>query len=70
MEQTRKVLEQSDYESLSNFGNTRYGGSMRGSSLDSRGNDDPRRTPNAIPRKAGGSDGFNNVSFSDSKSMQ
>jgi hypothetical protein len=67
----RKVMEQNEYESSSNFGNTRYGGSMRGSSLDSRGGED-RRTPNMSRRGGGasGSDGFNERGFSDSKSMQ
>jgi hypothetical protein len=64
------VIEQEDYESLSNYANTRYGGSMRGSSMDSRSvADAQRRTPYAPPRRGGasGSDGFNQSSYLDSK---
>jgi hypothetical protein len=61
VDQARKVIEQADYESLSNFANTRYGGSMRGSSLDSRGQDGTRRT--LVNRNlAAGSDGFTAIS--------
>ena len=72
MEQTRKVIEQSDFESLSNFANTRYGGSMRGSSLDSRGLDRTKQSPNQIQRNnnAFGSDGFSQSAFSDAKLQQ
>ena len=68
IEQARKVIEQEDYESLSNYANTRYGGSMRGSSMDSRSAADPqRRTPYAPPRRgAAGSDGFQQTSYLDS----
>lgn len=46
IEQARKVVDQEDFESLSNINNTRYGGSMRGSSMDSRSNNGAsRRTP-------------------------
>jgi len=41
--------------------NTKYGGSMRGSSMESRSVNDPQRsTPYAPPRRGGvsGSDGF------------
>lgn len=69
IEQAKKVAEQGDYESLSNYANTRYGGSMRGSSMDSRSAAEAqRRTPNHLPRNlASGSDGFAQSSFSDSK---
>jgi hypothetical protein len=33
MEKVRNVLEKEDFESLSNYANTRYGGSMRASPL-------------------------------------
>jgi len=58
------VVEQENFESLSNINNTKYGGSMRGSSMDSRGGvgtggmDAQRRTPNAIPRAYASGDGF------------
>lgn len=59
MEQARKVVEQEDYDSLSNMAVTKYGGSMRGSSMDSRGQNNQRMTPYAAPRgNASGSDGF------------
>lgn len=49
MEQARKVVEQEDYDYLSNLNVTKYGGSMRGSSMDSRGINQ-RMTPYAPPR--------------------
>ena len=42
IEQVRKIADTNDYEQLSNFANTRYGVSMRGSSMDSRGVDPNR----------------------------
>jgi len=61
VEQVRKVREEGNLDQLSNFINTKYGGSMRGSSLDSRGFvlDNLRRTPlhPALPNPSG-SDGF------------
>jgi hypothetical protein len=52
-------VEQEDYESLSNMAMTKYGGSMRGSSMDSRGLNNQRMTPYAAPKSnAAGSDGF------------
>ena len=63
MEKVRKVLASEDFESLSNYANTRYGASMRSSPLGGA-----RHTQygvvetNAIPRgknaAASGSDGF------------
>ena len=35
-EKIRQILDKNDFESISNNGSTRYGSSMRGSSLDSR----------------------------------
>lgn len=69
IEQAKKVAQQGDYESLSNYANTRYGGSMRGSSMDSRSAAEAqRRTPNHIPgNPAAGSDGFSQSTFSDAK---
>lgn len=69
IEQAKKVAAQGDYESLSNYANTRYGVSMRGSSMDSRSAAEAqRRTPNHIPGNlAAGSDGFAQSTFSDAK---
>ena len=36
LEKVKQILEKNDFESISNNGSTRYGTSMRGSSLDSR----------------------------------
>lgn len=36
LEKIRLILDKNDFESISNNGSTRYGTSMRGSSLDSR----------------------------------
>ena len=36
VEQAKKVADQGEYNSLGQVNNTRYGGSMRGSSMDSR----------------------------------
>lgn len=61
VEQAKKVADQGEYNSLGHVNNTRYGGSMRGSSMDSRalGSDAQRRTPHVFPKNiAMGSDGF------------
>ena len=70
MEQARKVVEQEDYDSLSNLNVTKYGGSMRGSSMDSRGINQ-RMTPYAPPRQnISGSDGFQNAQMMLDSKMQ
>lgn len=53
IEQARKVADQSDVTSMNHINVTRYGGSMRGSSMDSRaqGSDALRRTPHAFSKQ-------------------
>jgi len=61
VEQAKKVADQNEYLSITNVNNTRYGGSMRGSSMDSRnhGAEPQRRTPHVFNNNiAFGSDGF------------
>jgi len=63
MEKVRKVLASEDFESLSNYANTRYGASMRSSPLGgARHTQYGVAESNAIPRgknaAASGSDGF------------
>jgi len=73
VEQAKKASEQSEYNATSNVNNTRYGGSMRGSSMDSRahGSEAQRRTPHAFPGNlAMGSDGFSSQNFTDQKMQQ
>ena len=73
MEQAKKVADQGEYNSLGQVNNTRYGGSMRGSSMDSRalGSEVQRRTPHVFPKNiAMGSDGFSSQNFTDQKMQQ
>ena len=72
MDLAKKTVDQNDYESLSNYMNTRYGGSMRGSSMDSRSLANDKKK-NTITKKgsASGSDGFNRMSpFADQNMQQ
>jgi hypothetical protein len=70
MDKIRKTIEQGESDAMSSYaGNSRYGASMRGSSLDSRGGQGQmqRSTPyvpsNIIKNHAAGSDGFSQSSF-------
>ena len=56
-ERIKVVLDKGDYDSVSNTGSTRYGTSMRGSSLDSR-SAGPFRGGMGNHVSASGSDGF------------
>jgi len=70
VEQAKKVADQSEFSSFNAVNNTRYGGSMRGSSMDSRahGSEAQRRTPHVFPNNlAMGSDGFSSQNFTDQK---
>lgn len=65
MEKVRKVLASEDFESLSNYANTRYGASMRASPLGGARNTQYNAVGQSIPRNvvngsygASGSDGF------------
>lgn len=53
MEKVRNVLDKEDFESLSNYANTRYGGSMRASPLGAA-----KHTQYGVTNSGGGSDGF------------
>lgn len=65
MEKVRKVLASEDFESLSNYANTRYGASMRASPLGGARHTQYNAVGQSIPRHkangsygASGSDGF------------
>ena len=65
MEKVKKVLASEDFESLSNYANTRYGGSMRASPLGGARHTQYGATGNGTMQKgsssaygASGSDGF------------
>ena len=55
-ERIKTILDKGDYDSVSQTGSTRYGTSMRGSSLDSRSAGQYRGVGNHV--SASGSDGF------------
>jgi hypothetical protein len=65
MDKVRKVLASEDFESLSNYANTRYGASMRASPLGGARHTQYNAAGQGIPRHkangsygASGSDGF------------
>ncbi len=65
MDKVRKVLASEDFESLSNYANTRYGASMRASPLGGARHTQYNAQGQSVPRHkangsygASGSDGF------------
>ena len=54
----KQIVEKGEFESISNVGSTRYGTSMRGSSLDSRGAGQYRNSAYKNSPAISGSDGF------------